>query len=353
MLDKGGKAQRLDILKGGQQRAIKCLADEQRARVVVDAITMQAIRNAADGVLEQTGIVAHCGKVSERQHGQRRPLLAAGRPKRLAVGEGGIVPGHRPARTIGSPPHRKPRRIVGQQTGHSCTEADRIIERHQHARAIGQQFGGMPVGRRDHGPAEAVRVGQRARRHLRLDKVGRHVDIAHGDVVEQFRPLGKAVEEHHVSIKSECMDARNQAFAVGFTFRAQQGGVGCAHHDIDRVRRGCEHHGHGLDHHLDALVRADQAEGEDHLTIRETQFPLGLLRIGQRRVRNAVGDDHDAGGIGAVDLDEDRAGLAGHDHNPRRGSKERHHHRALRLARPVQHGVQRGDERHTQSGNQA
>lgn len=64
-----------------------------------------------------------------------------------------------------------------------------------------------------------------------------------------------------MAAETQRMDSRLQALAVGFALGAQQRRMCCAHHDIDRIGRGREHHGHGLDHQFDPLVRADQPEG--------------------------------------------------------------------------------------------
>ena len=61
----------------------------------------------------------------------------------------------------------------------------------------------MPIGRRDDRLAQAETVGQRARRHLRLVEIGRDIDIAHRDEVEQRGLVDELVEEHDMVLDAE------------------------------------------------------------------------------------------------------------------------------------------------------
>ena len=66
-----------------------------------------------------------------------------------------------------------------------------------------------------------------------------------------------------------------------------------------------------------------------------------------------MGDDQNAGWIGAVGIDQDVPGLARHHHDARRCGEQPHHDRALRLTRLVQHRMQGGDKRNAQRCDQA
>ena len=55
-------------------------------------------------------------------------------------------------------------------------------------------------------------------------------------------------------LDAEFAHARHQALAIGFTLVADQIGVGCTEHDIDRVRAPFQDRRHGIDHDLDALA---------------------------------------------------------------------------------------------------
>lgn len=87
--------------------------------------------------------------------------------------------------------------------------------------------------------------------------------------------------------------------------------------------------------------------------VRKSEPGLGPGCVGEGKIGNAMGNDDNAGRIGAISIDQDRPGLARHDHDPRRSGEQRHHHRALRLARLVQHRMQGGDQRNTQGCDQA
>ena len=58
--------------------------------------------------------------------------------------------------------------------------------------------------------------------------------------------------------------ARHQALAIGLTLVPNQIGVGCAEHDVDRVRASFQDRGHGVDHDLDALAGGQQSERQNN-----------------------------------------------------------------------------------------
>ena len=66
----------------------------------------------------------------------------------------------------------------------------------------------MPVGRRYDRFSESEAVGQRARCHLGFIEIRRHIDIGHGDKIEQRRPLDKLVEEDDVILNAKLLCAR-------------------------------------------------------------------------------------------------------------------------------------------------
>jgi hypothetical protein len=62
-----------------------------------------------------------------------------------------------------------------------------------------------------------------------------------------------------------------------------------AHHDVNGIGAALHNRGHGLDHGLDALVGADQAEGENDLTPRKTPALFCRIAISKRLVGDAMG----------------------------------------------------------------
>ena len=142
---------------------------------------------------------------------QPQAVPAAGLSNDREIALGGPLPGHRRGCR-----HRRarasPARRASSVSSAAIAVADRrgIAERHQDAAPIGQQLARMPVGRRDDRLAEPEAVGQRARRHLRLVEIGRDVDVAHRDEVEQRRLVDELVEKHDVVLDAERADARHR-----------------------------------------------------------------------------------------------------------------------------------------------
>ncbi len=109
-----------------------------------------------------------------------------------------------------------------------------VAKRHQFAALRGQQLLRMPVGRRHHGIAGAEGIGQRARRDLRLRKIGREVNVRRADKPHQFVQLDEAVEEHNMLLHAEVLGHPLKAQAVQLALIAQQIGVRLAHDDENR-----------------------------------------------------------------------------------------------------------------------
>ena len=85
-----------------------------------------------------------------------------------------------------------------------------IAKRHQHAAAVGQQFLGVPVGRRDDRLAAAERVGQRAGGDLRRFKVRRDVDVGRADELDQLVQLDEPVVEDDVLADAQSRASRSR-----------------------------------------------------------------------------------------------------------------------------------------------
>ncbi len=94
----------------------------------------------------------------------------------------------------------------------------------------------MPVRRRNDRLPQSKAVGQRSRRHLGFVEIGRDIDVAHRDELEQRGQIDEPVEEHHVVVDSEFAHPRHQALAIGLALVSNQIRVRCAEHDVHRVR---------------------------------------------------------------------------------------------------------------------
>src|SRR3546814_8295612 len=90
------------------------------------------------------------------------------------------------------------------------------------------------------------------------DLIGRRIDIAHRDMVEQFGAVDETVDERDMVIEAKLAYPRRQRVAITLALTGQQGGVGGAHHHIEDIRRAPDNLGHGLDHRLDTFVRRSE-----------------------------------------------------------------------------------------------
>src|SRR3546814_2530714 len=82
-----------------------------------------------------------------------------------------------------------------------------------------------------------MRIGERSRRHLRRRQIGRRIDIAHRDMVEQFGAVDETVDERDMVIEAKLAYPRRQRVAITLALTGQQGGVGGAHHHIEDIGR--------------------------------------------------------------------------------------------------------------------
>ena len=89
---------------------------------------------------------------------------------------------------------------------------------------------------------------------------------------------------------------------VSLALVAEQVRVGLAHDDVHDVGKLPDDLRQGAQGVLDALVRRKQPERQQHLLADYPELILEVIRIGERHVRDAVGDQVDLGGRGLVDV---------------------------------------------------
>ena len=179
-------------------------------------------------------------------------------------------------------------RLVAQQFDHGARDGLGVAERHQFAALLGQQFRRVPVRRGHHRVAVAKRIGQRARSDLRLSQVGREINVRRADEPHQFLQLDEAIEEHDVLLHAEVFGQPLQAQAVSFTLVAQQIRMRLAQHDVNDVGKFPDDVRQRAQGILDALVRRQQTEREQHLLARHAELVFEIIRVGKRHVGNAV-----------------------------------------------------------------
>ena len=169
--------------------------------------------------------------------------------------------------------------VVRQQIGDLGADGFDVAEWNQNSAPVGQQFLGVPVRRRNDRLSQSEAVGKRARRHLGFVEIGRHVDVAHRNEVEQRGLIDKLVEENDMVFDAEFLHARCQAVAIGLAFVSHEIGMRRAEDDIDRIRAGFDDFRHGIDHGLDAFARRQETERQNDLLAGKAEFGLGMMRF--------------------------------------------------------------------------
>ena len=122
------------------------------------------------------------------------------------------------------------------KAGNLAADGFGIAKRNQNATPVTQQFLGVPVRRRYDRLSQPEAVGERARRHLGFIEIGRHIDVAHRNEIQQRGLVDELVEEDDVVLDAELPHARRQAVAIGLALMTHEIRMGRAEDDIDGVR---------------------------------------------------------------------------------------------------------------------
>ena len=129
--------------------------------------------------------------------------------------------------------------------------------------------------------------------------------------------------------------------------------MGRAKDDVNKLGEFLKDRRHGAKHVLDPLVRRDQAECQGDRSSFDTELLLAKVGGDERSIGNAMGDQIDLRFGNAVNLDEELAGMLGHDHDTRGELDKLHENPPLMDVRVFEHGVKGGDNRHSQVADQA
>jgi hypothetical protein len=234
----------------------------------------------------------------------------------------------------------RPQHVRGQGGG--------IVEREEQAAAVRAHLFGVPERRADDGLSRAQRVRQRAAGDLRGVGVRDHVRVGHTEVLEQFRRADVVVVEPNVVIEAEVGDDLAQAVDVAVALVAQDVRVRGAEDDVEHVRVLFDDRRHGGQGRLDALARAEQAEGQQHATADGVELLAVVVRVDERHVGHAVRDVGDLLGRDAPPFGQNALGLVAHHHDAVADLDEFAQRRPLRGRRLGEHRVQRRDRRHAE-----
>ncbi len=124
--------------------------------------------------------------------------------------------------------------------------------------------------------------------------------------------------------------------------------MGGAEYHVHRTRPASQDLRHGIDHDLDALVRRQQAEGQDDRSAGEAQLQLRDRGVLERCIWNSVRNDVDLLRRNAVDRMQQIASLLCHHHDLRGPLDYVGQHTLLDRIRLGENRMQRSDEWHVQ-----
>ncbi len=209
----------------------------QRPGIVVDAIAMVAVGDRIDRVLHDSDGIAH------PLHGIQRQRRGPGRNGARFDGASPVGqlkqrkldhprPEHCPAPFVGDAGQGVAQPLVVEQADDGIGQRRRIAGRHDNPVAVGQNLLGVNERRRDDRLSDGDRIAQRARRYLRHVEVGRYIDIARLEHVEQFFLLDEGIDELHIRFDAQLAGTGRQRFAKRFPLVTNQIGVGGADHGI-------------------------------------------------------------------------------------------------------------------------
>ena len=157
-----------------------------------------------------------------------------------------------------------PARVVPQQADHFPRDRRGIGEWDQDAAILRQQFRRVPIGRRNHCFARAKRVGQRARGDLRFVQVRRDIKVGGSDKLLQILKLHEIVVKDDVLLNLIFLGEHFETDAVGFAMLAQFVGMSGAQDDVNHFGKLGNDLRQCVEHVLDAFIRREQPESEQH-----------------------------------------------------------------------------------------
>ena len=126
---------------------------------------------------------------------------------------------------IGTALQRAPFVGDGQQQQHRFGYGFAIGASQQDADIVGKKFAGMNEGGRDNCPAERDRIRERPRGNLIQVGIGREIDIAKFDLVEQLLDIQKAIVPGNIIGHAEALGQLFQSLPIGLAFGRDECGM--------------------------------------------------------------------------------------------------------------------------------
>ena len=127
-------------------------------------------------------------------------------------------------------------------------------------------------------------------------------------------------------------------------------GVSRSQDDENHVGKSRQNRRQGFNDVLNALVRRQQAEGEQHVLSFDSKMVLVKARIDKRHIGNSMRNEIDFFIGNVVNFSKEIFPPLAHHHQSVRQSRQLVQHAALAGIRLPQHRMQRRHHRHTQIG---
>ncbi len=217
---------------------------------------------------------------------------------------------------------------------------------------IGQYVARMDVGSGDDGLSDRDGIAERARSHLRHVEIGRDIDVARLEHVEQFFLLDEGIDEADIVFHAKLAGTLHQHFAVRLALVADQIRMGSPHYDVEHIGIGLGDGGHRLDHMTNALVRCEQAERHQHFATLPAEALLQFIRLARRPVGDSVRNDFDAVRGDAIMAPQDFRAPRRHHDDFVGTVKDPPQHGFLRFRRLVENRMERHDQRQVDMADQ-
>jgi len=140
------------------------------------------------------------------------------------------------------------------------------------------------------------------------------------------------VPKHDVIANADLLGLALEGRAIGLAVLPEDERVRRPDHEVDEIGTGSEGRRERADHGLDALVRSEQPERQQHAMTRHAELGLELVLVARRHVRNPVRDGVDPRPAYVVAAREQVGGDATH-HDDDSGLGHLLHDRPLRVRR--------------------
>src|SRR5271165_3064349 len=276
----------------------------ESARIVVGGISLPAVRDRENRMLQHPSVVGHPVKVTQLQLWQLTQRFLNQMRGELDFWAFHAITSY-PRETFHvALRHSFPDRIAGEEispfahpmTNRRCVQQFNrllrnrvwILEWHQRAPAVVQQLDRMPIGSGDDRFACPKRISQRSGDDLCLIPVRSDVNVGGADELNHFLGTDEAVMEDDLRFHSDFLRQSLQTGSVPVPFATQDVRMGRARNNVNHILVFRQNLRQRLNYVFDSLVRREQAEGDEYRFPFHSEAVFVEIRIQERKVGNAV-----------------------------------------------------------------